>query len=116
MQLDVMATEHEWSTEFKKGGVQLCIIALLSKGKKYGFQIIKELRERSDGYFDLKEGTLYPALHRLEKRGYLKSEWVTEGDRPPRKYYVLTKSGKKILSSASSEWHKMVESMKNVLE
>ncbi len=111
-----MVSEHEWSAEFKKGGVQLCIIALLSKGKKYGFQIIKELREKSEGYFDLKEGTLYPALHRLEKRGYLKSEWVTEEDRPPRKYYVLTKAGKEVLKSASSEWQQMVESMKNVLE
>lgn len=111
-----MAIEHDWSAEFKKGGVQLCIIALLSKGKKYGFQIIKELREKSEGYFDLKEGTLYPALHRLEKRGYLKSEWITKGDRPPRKYYILTKKGKMILRSASSEWQQMVESMKHVLE
>jgi PadR family transcriptional regulator PadR len=111
-----MVNEHEWSAEFKKGGVQLSILALLSQGKKYGFQIIKELREKTNGYFDLKEGTLYPALHRLEKRGYLKSEWVTEKDRPPRKYYVLTKEGKKVLKSASSEWHQMVDSMKNVLE
>ena len=111
-----MAIEHEWSTELKKGSVQLCILALLSKGKKYGFQIIKELREKSDGYFDLKEGTLYPALHRLEKRGYLKSEWVTKSDRPPRKYYVLTSKGKKVLKSVSSEWLQMVESVKNVLE
>lgn len=111
-----MAIEHDWSAEFKKGGVQLCIIALLSKGKKYGFQIIKELREQSKGYFDLKEGTLYPALHRLEKRGYLKSEWVTKEDRPPRKYYVLTKKGRMILKSASSEWQQMVESMKSILE
>ena len=102
--------------EFKRGGVQLSIMARLKKGRKYGFQIIKELREKSNGYFDLKEGTLYPALHRLEKRGYLKSEWVTEGDRPPRKYYVLTKSGRDVLKSASSEWYKMVDSMKNVLE
>ena len=111
-----MAIEHDWSAELKKGSVQLCILALLREGKKYGFQIIKELRERSNGYFDLKEGTLYPALHRLEKRGYLTSEWVTEGDRPPRKYYTLTKQGRKVLKSASSEWLKMVKSVKNVLE
>ncbi len=116
MQTDAMATKHEWSAELKKGGVQLCIMALLKEGKKYGFQIIKELRERSDGYFDLKEGTLYPALHRLEKRGYLKSEWVTEGDRPPRKYYRLTTQGKKVLRSARAEWLRMVESTKKVLE
>jgi PadR family transcriptional regulator PadR len=111
-----MVIEHEWSAELKKGSVQLCILALLREGKKYGFQIIKELREKSNGYFDLKEGTLYPALHRLEKRGYLKSKWVTEGDRPPRKYYTLTKQGRKALKSASSEWLQMVDSVKNVLE
>jgi PadR family transcriptional regulator PadR len=111
-----MPGKHEWSAEFKKGGVQLSIMAILSKGKKYGFQIIKELREKSNGYFDLKEGTLYPALHRLEKRGYLKSEWVTEKDNPPRKYYVLTKAGKDVLKSARSEWKQMVDSMDKVLE
>ncbi len=58
-----------WSREIRKGAIQLCLLAQLRQGRMYGFEIIRVLRERSNGFFDLKEGTLYPALHRLEKRG-----------------------------------------------
>jgi PadR family transcriptional regulator PadR len=107
---------EEWTRELKKGSVQLCILAVLSSGKKYGFQIIRELREVSGGYYDLKEGTLYPALHRLEKRGYLKSQWVTQKSGMPRKYYSLTDRGKLAQKEAKAEWRKMVKSLNNVLE
>ena len=105
-----------WLRELKKGSIQLCILAMLSSKKKYGFQIIKELREQSGGYYDLKEGTLYPALHRLEKRGYLKSEWITHKSGMPRKYYTLTDRGKKALREAKGEWKNMVKSLNDVLE
>ena len=106
----------EWTRELKKGSIQLCIMAVLSSGRKYGFQIIKELKQLSMGYYDLKEGTLYPALHRLEKRGYLKSEWITQEHGMPRKYYTLTKQGTKALEEAKVEWEAMVESCNSVLE
>jgi DNA-binding PadR family transcriptional regulator len=107
---------EEWTRELKKGSIQLCLLAVISSGKKYGFQIIKELRELSSGYYDLKEGTLYPALHRLEKRGYLKSEWVTQKSGMPRKYYSLTSKGVKALREAKTEWKNMVKSCNDVLE
>jgi PadR family transcriptional regulator PadR len=107
---------EEWTRELKKGSIQLCLLAVISGGKKYGFQIIKELRELSSGYYDLKEGTLYPALHRLEKRGYLKSEWVTQKSGMPRKYYTLTDKGMKALKEAKAEWKNMVKSCNAVLE
>lgn len=107
--------EEQWIRELKKGSIQLCLLALLSQGRKYGFQIIKELRELSDGFFDLKEGTLYPALHRLEERGYLKSEWVTEGA-TPRKYYVLTEKGIDALGEAKEDWKFMINSVQRILE
>jgi PadR family transcriptional regulator PadR len=111
-----MSIGEEWSRELKKGSMQICIMSLLSKKRKYGFQIIKELRERSMGFFDLKEGTLYPALHRLEKKGFLKSEWVTEHSKIPRKYYQLTEEGRAILKEAKREWEEMVRSCNEVLE
>ena len=107
---------EEWIRELKKGSIQLCLLSVISSGKKYGFQIIKELRELSLGYYDLKEGTLYPALHRLEKRGYLKSEWVTQESGMPRKYYSLTKKGVGALQEAKGEWKNMVKSCNAVLE
>lgn len=107
---------EQWIRELKKGSIQLCILAVLKGGKKYGFQIIKELRGLSSGYYDLKEGTLYPALHRLEKRGYLKSQWITQESGMPRKYYALTNKGVKALKEAKAEWTKMVRSCNDVLE
>jgi PadR family transcriptional regulator PadR len=106
----------EWTKELKKGSLQLCLLGLLKKGKKYGFQLIKELRELSNSYFNLKEGTLYPALHRLEQRGYLESEWVLEEGNVPRKYYKLTKEGFGALEKIKEDWQRMVKSCKNVLE
>jgi len=107
---------EEWIRELKKGSISLCLLAVIARGKKYGFQIIKELREASSGYYDLKEGTLYPALHRLEKRGYLKSQWVTQESGMPRKYYSLTDKGIAVLREAKAEWKNMVRSVDNVLE
>lgn len=107
--------EQEWTKEMKKGTIQLCLLAILSNESKYGFQIIKELREMTHGYFDLKEGTLYPALHRLEQKGYLVSEWKTDTT-VPRKYYKITAEGKEILKHAIAEWSLMVDACKNVLK
>lgn len=110
------AIRDEWTREMKKGSIQLLLLAAIGSKKKYGFQIVKELKELSCGYFALKEGTLYPALHRLEKRGYLKSEWVTQETGNPRKYYGLTKEGKEALKNAREEWAMLVERSKDVLE
>ncbi|MEM3396003.1 MAG: PadR family transcriptional regulator [Thermoplasmata archaeon] len=107
--------ESEWSAELKKGIIPLCILASLAKERKYGFQIIKELRELSDGYLDLKEGTLYPALHRLEQKGYVKSEWVIQEQGIPRKYYVLTNEGRAALQQLLGEWEKVVKSVERVV-
>jgi len=107
---------EEWVRELKKGSIQLCLLALLRGGRMYGFQLIKALRERSGGYFDLKEGTAYPALHRLEQRGFVRSEWVMEGPGNPRKYYTLTPQGAKALAAATAEWESLVHSVGDVLE
>ena len=101
--MDVEEISDEWSKELKRGSIQLGILALLSEGRKYGFQMIRELRELTDGFLDLKEGTLYPALHRLEKLRLLESEWVIEGSNPPRKYYRLTKKGAAMLAGVTKE-------------
>lgn len=97
----------DWARELKKGSIQLCLLAMLSEGRKYGFEIIKELRARTGGYYDLAEGTLYPALHRLQKQGLLASERVIQEDRPPRKYYTLTVRGQEALVHARREWEMM---------
>src|SRR5467141_2010289 len=107
---------QEWTAELKKGSVQLCLLALLAKEQKYGFQILKELRDLSDGFFDLKEGTLYPALRRLEERGFVASRWQEPKSGMPRKYYRLTDRGRTALREALAVWDAMTAGAERVLE
>ncbi len=107
---------QEWTAELKKGSVQLCLLALLAKQQKYGFQIVKELRELSNGFFDLKEGTLYPALRRLEERGFVESHWVEPETGIPRKYYRITDKGRRALGEALEVWDRMTAGAQRVLE
>lgn len=75
------------------GSTDLLILSLIKERDMYGFEIIRELEARSEKVFSLKEGTLYPVLHRLENKNYLKS-YRQEGERGrSRKYYSLTRSG-----------------------
>ena len=106
----------EWTAELKKGSIQLCLLALLAKDEKYGFQILHELRERSNGFFDLKEGTLYPALRRLEERGFVQSHWTEREGGSPRKYYRLTDRGRTALGEALAIWDAMTSGAERVLE
>ncbi len=109
----------EWTAELKRGSIQLCLLALLAKEEKYGFQILHELRDKSGGFFDLKEGTLYPALRRLEERAFVESRWQDpargEGG-IPRKYYRLTDRGRTALSEALAVWDTMTAGAERVLE
>lgn len=107
---------HEWTAELKKGSIQLCLLALLVREEKYGFQILHELRERSDGFFDLKEGTLYPALRRLEEREFVQSHWLERESGMPRKYYRLTDRGRRALAEALAIWDRMTAGAERVLE
>src|SRR5947209_20096125 len=90
----------EWTAELKKGSIQLCLLALLAKGEKYGFQILHELRDKSNGFFDLKEGTLYPALRRLEERRLVQSRWQEPESGMPRTYSRLPARGRTELRDA----------------
>lgn len=113
----VMAEKTDFTgRELKKGSIRMCVLSLLRKERKYGFQLIKELREESDGYFDLKEGTLYPALHRMEKHGFVRSEWITEGSGNPRKYYVITERGIIMLEEMKREWERLRLACEQVME
>src|SRR2546428_11407332 len=92
----------EWTAELKKGSIQLCLLALLAKEEKYGFQLLRELREKSNGFFDLKEGTLYPALRRLAERGFVQSRWQEPESGMPRKLYPVTGRGRDAPTEAPS--------------
>jgi len=89
--------------EALKGHLDLLLLAILAGGPAHGYAIIETLRSRSDGMFDLPEGTIYPALHRLENQGLLQSTWSEEAPRRKR-IYELTPKGKQVLVSRQDEW------------
>jgi len=92
----------------------LLLLSVLSAGSAHGYAIISALRDRSEGMFDLPEGTIYPALHRLEDAGLLISSWAeTDGRR--RRVYGLTDRGAAALAAEQTEWRRFAGGMHAVL-
>ena len=91
--------------EALKGHLDLLLLAVLADGPAHGYAVIEALRRRSSGTFDLPEGTIYPALHRLERQGLLDSRWSAEGPRRKR-IYQLTPAGRQALAQRQDEWKK----------
>lgn len=91
--------------ELLKGNTETLLLSLISENPQYGYQIIKELGKRSQGYFRFKEGTLYPALHRLEDEGLIIGRWEHPPSGQERRYYHITDKGRKALMEKLSEWH-----------
>jgi len=90
--------------ELMKGSTTMLVLKLLSTGDMYGYQMIKELEQRSDNTFTLKEGTLYPILHGLESQGMIEAYWEDTVSARKRKYYGITKNGRKLLEEKEKEW------------
>lgn len=90
--------------DMRSGSTNILVLALLQEQPMYGYQIVKELAKRSGGYFQFKEGTLYPALHRLERDGLVRAEWREEASGPRRKYYTLTDKGQAELEHSAEAW------------
>ena len=103
------------SLEMVKNNSESLLLFLIGQQPMYGYQIIKELEKRSQGYFVFKEGTLYPALHRLEKSGWLASEWKVTDSRQRAKFYRLTVAGKAKLLSEQARWKQLVHAISGVL-
>lgn len=97
------------------GSTTLLLLSLLEKKDLYGYEIIRELEILSDNTFQFKEGTLYPVLHKLENLGYLES-YLSKGDAGrERKYYQITKRGKKQLVEEKQQWDVFSKSVEKVI-
>jgi len=90
--------------ELLKGNTDLLLLRLISYQPTYGYQVIKELESRSNGYFQFKEGTLYPALHRMEKEGLIEGNWRKLSNGLERRYYYITTKGQKVLAERLAVW------------
>src|SRR5689334_18599 len=91
------------NNETLKGHLDMLILAVLEAGPAHGYAVIETLRRRSDNTFDLPEGTIYPALHRLEGQGLLSSSWSDDSGRRKR-IYRLTPKGREALARRQQEW------------
>ena len=89
--------------EALKGHLDLLLLAILAEGPAHGYAVIESLRQSSGGLFDLPEGTIYPALHRLEAQGLLQSHWQNDAPRR-RRVYELTAKGQQALAKRQQEW------------
>lgn len=105
----------EIEREFLKGSISLLLLNLLTRGEMYSYEILREASRRSDNAFGFKEGTLYPALHQLEKKGQIKAEWRTADNGRERKYYSLTAKGKKSAKEYEKQWQHLTSAIAAVL-
>jgi len=90
------------------------ILSILSHGDSYGYEIIQEVRKLSDGDLQWADGMLYPVLHRLEKKGWVKSYWGKGPTGRKRKYYQLCQAGLKELDTQRGNWNKLHAMLKQL--
>lgn len=91
------------NSEALKGHLELLLLSVLAQGPAHGYAVIESLRRGSGGLFDLPEGTIYPALHRLEAQGLLASTWQEHAPRR-RRVYALTAKGRQALAERQADW------------
>ena len=90
------------------------VLAILAEGESYGYAILKRVRAVSGGELEWSDGMLYPLLHRLGRLGYVTTEWRTPPEGRRRKYYVITKDGRKTLADQQRQWAAVSRALNNV--
>jgi PadR family transcriptional regulator PadR len=98
-----------------RGGLTALILQNLTSGPNHGYRIAQQIKDRSKGVLDFKEGTLYPALHELERKGLIASATGEENGRT-RCYYKLTEKGKKALAGQKKEWFQISGAINGILQ
>jgi transcriptional regulator len=102
--------------EILKGHLDMIVLAALAAGPAHGYAVIEEIKRRSGGAFDLPEGTVYPALHRLQEAGLLSSRWTTAPSGRRRRVYTLTRSGQRALADQSAVWQRFTAAIGGLLD
>lgn len=105
-----------YGRELLKGNTDSLLLYLISNQPMYGYQIIKEIEKKSNGYFQFKEGTLYPALHRLEKEGLIRGKWQKLASGQERRYYHIQEKGQKVLNERLEIWNDFSRAVNMVMQ
>jgi transcriptional regulator len=103
------------NAEMLKGHLDAIVLAALNAGPAHGYAIIEQIRRSTGGAFDLPEGTVYPALHRLEQAGLLRSDWVKTPAGRRRRVYALTRDGKASLRRRKEDWRRFAAAVDHLL-
>jgi transcriptional regulator len=108
-----MSDEH---IDLPQGTLDLLILKTLALGPRHGWAISERLHQISSATLDIRQGSLYPALHRLERRAWIKASWGTSDNNRRAKYYELTRRGRARLDTEISAWRKLSAVVSQVLE
>ena len=100
--------------ELKKGSAELLILSLVEARPRHGYEISKLIEACSAGALSFHVASLYPLLYRLEKRGWIKGQWVEKAGQRRRRYYKLTPEGKKVLKAQRSAWESFVAAISRI--
>lgn len=102
--------------ELKKGSAELLILSLIEARPRHGYEVRQLIEARSEGVLKFNAASLYPLLYRLEKRGWIEGKWVEKAGQRRRRYYKLTKEGRKVLAAQRTIWQSFVAAINRVTE
>src|SRR4051794_16916725 len=103
------------SPRLDRGDFGLLLLGLLAERSMYGYELLAELRARTDAVIDLPEGTVYPALRRLERDGLITGRWQEAAGGPRRRYYDLTAAGTRSLADGAAAWRRFASAASGIL-
>ena len=101
--------------ELLQGTLDMLVLKVLTDGPMHGYAIVRRIQMSSKDMLTVEEGSLYPALHRMEKRGWIQSKWGLSESNRRAKYYRLTQSGRKQIQVESDRWERLVEAVAGVM-
>jgi PadR family transcriptional regulator, regulatory protein PadR len=98
-----------------QGTLSMLILRTLTRGRLHGYEIAQRIQQSSDDILKVEEGSLYPALYRMEEQGWIEAEWGASQNNRRAKYYKLTQAGRQHLASERSNWERLSEAVRRVL-
>jgi len=101
--------------ELLKGTTETIVLAILGEAPSHGYQLVRLLKQRSEGIFELGEGTLYPLLYKLEAKGWIKGAWETSDGKRRRRVYRLTGRGRREFTKRTEQWEGLARGMALIL-
>jgi PadR family transcriptional regulator, regulatory protein PadR len=105
-----------YGRELLKGSTDSLLLSLINNEPMYGYKIIKEMEKRSGGFFCFKEGTLYPALHRMEESGLIEGKWQKAPGGQERRYYYITQKGRQAFTERLEVWRGFATAVNAIME